>query len=111
MITQICKISTSSEKKVTYRQVLSNGLHLFTSVDVILIGLPVCLHCLQGFSQHLGKIKIQSDSLCIKCNQNHRLIPEACGDVQTVNPVTEHQKNKKHNVPTLGAQWRGLERR
>lgn len=88
---QKCKISTSLEKKVTYRQVLSYGLHLFTCVDVILVGLPVGLHCLQGFSQHLEKKKIQSHEVLfrlaffyVKCNHN-RLITEACGDVQTIN--------------------------
>lgn len=50
---QTCKKSVTS--LVTYRQVLSYGLHLFTSVDVILVGFPVGLHCQQGFPQHLEK--------------------------------------------------------
>lgn len=48
---------TSLAKLITNREVLSYGLHLFTSIDVILVGLPVGFHCLQGFPQDLGEIK------------------------------------------------------
>lgn len=48
---------TSLAKLITNREVLSYGLHLFTSIDVVLVGFPVGFHCLQGFPQDLKEIK------------------------------------------------------
>lgn len=48
-------------KTGTYCQVLSYGLHLFASIDVLLVGFPMGFHCLQGFSQHLQKSITHAD--------------------------------------------------
>lgn len=42
-----CEVSTNSLD----REVLSYGLHLFTGIDVVLVGLPVGFYSLHGFSQ------------------------------------------------------------
>lgn len=55
--TRLRDAETSLVKLITNREVLSYGLHLFTSVDVVLVGLPVGFHCLQGSPQDLEAIK------------------------------------------------------
>lgn len=51
---------TSLAKVITNREVLSYGLHLFTGIDVVLVGLPVGFHSLQRFSQDLDKKQLKN---------------------------------------------------
>lgn len=61
---------TSLAKVITNREVLSYGLHLFTGIDVVLVGLPVGFHSLQRFSQDLDKKQLKN-----RFKSYHLLLP------------------------------------
>ena len=48
--------------KITNREVLSYGLHLFTGIGVVVVGFPVDFYSLQRFSQDLSKNKFRNRS-------------------------------------------------
>ncbi len=52
---------------ITHSEILSNWLHLFTCVQVILIGLPMSFNCNKGLSQHLKHNRRFITNLQINC--------------------------------------------
>ncbi len=52
---------------ITHSEILSYWLHLFTCVQVILIGLPMSFNCNKGLSQHLKHNRRFITNLQINC--------------------------------------------